>query len=167
MLKSDGLMQVEVARWMKQFNYLARVDSGHKGKSDLKLGRYREGINKNRKCISWLQDYCAVLNGNQPAYDELSALQWAQGPACCALEEHDNKIRRNMFSYSKSNLQNAIELSFVTAIRAHWVILQETEKGIVNYSNPDAIVIKSDDVIRKPASLLLWIIQFSCCTFKP
>ena len=126
-LKSDVQIQAEVAK---------RLHKDYKGKStdaNLKSGRYRAGIHKVRRTISWPQDFCTTVNGKQPTYDDLSALQWMQGFIYCVLEENNPKIRTNMLLHCGSVIQDAIELSFPTAKRAHGVVLQEIEKGVLNW----------------------------------
>ena len=68
----------------------------------LKSGRFRAGGHKVKKVIPWPQDFCTITTSKQPMYDDLSALQWAQGMICCALDEHDQKLRANMLNHSVS-----------------------------------------------------------------
>ena len=141
-LKSDVQIQAEVAKRLHQYDHLSRTEQGFKGKSTdaiLKSGRYRAGIHKVRRSISWPQDFCTTVNGKQPTYDDLSALQWMQGFIYCVLDENNPKIRTNMLLHGGSVLQDAIELSFPTAKRAHGVVLQEIEKGVLDWDKMDEI----------------------------
>ena len=141
-LKSDVQIQAEVAKRLHQYDYLSQTEQGFKGKNTdaiLKSGRYRTGIHKVRRTISWPQDFCTTVNGKQPTYDDLSALQWMQGFIYCVLEENNPKIRTNMLLHCGSVLQDAIELSFPTGKRAHGVVLQEMEKGVLNWDRLDEI----------------------------
>ena len=141
-LKSDVQIQAGVAKRLHQYDHLSRTEQGLKGKSTdaiLKSGRYRAGIHKVRRTISWPQDFCTTVSGKQPTYDDLSALQWMQGFVYCVLEENNPKIRTNMLLHSGSVLQDAIELSFPTAKRAHGVVLQEIEKGVLNWDKLEDI----------------------------
>ena len=47
----------------------------------------------------------------------------------CILEEQSHKVKENMMKHFVSIMQDAIELSFATAKRAHGIVLQEMEKG--------------------------------------
>ena len=106
-----------------------------------------------RRNISWPQDFCTTVNGKQPTYDDLSALQWMQGFIYCVLDENNPKIRTNMLLHGGSVLQDAIELSFPTAKRAHGVVLQEIEKGVLNWDKLDEIErVKSQNAQRILAS---------------
>ena len=72
-----------------------------------KSGRFRAGADKVKKVIPWPKDFCTITTSKQPMYDDLSALQWAQGIICSPLGEHDSKLRANMLNYSISILQDA------------------------------------------------------------
>ena len=131
-LKSDVQIQAEVR--LHQYDHLSRT--GFKDKSTdaiLKSGRYRAGIHKVFHTVSWPQDFCTTVNGKQPTYDDPSALQWMQGFVYCVLEENNPKIRTSMLLHCGSVLQDAIELSFLTAKRTHGVVLQEIEKVVLNW----------------------------------
>ena len=62
-----------------------------------------------------------------------------QGFIYCVLDENNPKIRTNMLLHGGSVLQDAFELSFPTAKRAHGVVLQEIEKGVLNWDKMDEI----------------------------
>ena len=66
---------------------------------NLKSGRYRAGVHKVYKAINWPHDFCTVLNGKQPVYDDLNIYQWAQGYIFCVLDEQNNQIRENMLKH--------------------------------------------------------------------
>ena len=69
----------------------------------------------------------------------LSALQWTQGFVYCVLEENNPKMKTNMLLHCSNVLRDVIELSFSTAKRAHGVVLQEIEKGALDWDKLDDI----------------------------
>ena len=141
-LRSDGRIQVEVQRRLHQYDRTSRTSNPTKGKAvdvNLKSGRYRAGVYKVYKAINWPHDFCTVLNGKQPVYDDLNIYQWAQGYIFCVLDEQNSQIRENMLKHFTSVLQDAIELSFPAAKRAHGVVLQEIEKGKIDWNQLDQI----------------------------
>ena len=88
----------------------------------------------------WPQDQCTVVGGSrQPTYDDLSVYQWSQGYIQGVLEESSEKIRKNMLRHFVSVIQDSIELSFATAQCAHGLILQEMERGTVDWSQVEKI----------------------------
>ena len=133
-------MQAEVDRRLREYQNISRGDSQGKSNTVLKSGRFRSGVSKVKVPISWPQDYCSVLVvQNQPAYDELSLEQWFQGLLYCILEQDSNVIRENMLYYLTLLMQDAVELSSSTARRAHAAVLQEVEKGRVDWSEMEQI----------------------------
>ena len=69
----------------------------------------------------------------------MSFEQWVQGIMHCILEESETKIRENTMIYFTFLMQDAIELSTSTARRAHAAVLQEMERGKVNWIDLEAI----------------------------
>ena len=139
-LKSDSRVQAEVDRRLREYQNISRGDSQGKPNTVLKSGRFRSGVSKVKVPISWPQDYCYVLVvQKQPAYDELSLEQWFQGLLYCILEQDSNVIRENMLYYLTLLMQDAVELSSSTARRAHAAVLQEVEKGRVDWSKMEQI----------------------------
>ena len=139
-LKSDSRVQAEVDRRLREYQNISRGDNQGKPNTALKSGRFRSGVSKVKVPISWPQDYCSVLVGQkQPTYDELSLEQWFQGLLYCILEQDSNTIRENMLYYLTLLMQDAVELSSSTARQAHAAVLQEVEKGRVDWSRLDLI----------------------------
>ena len=139
-LKSDSKGQAEVDKRLREYQNISRGDNQGKPNTALKSGRFRSGVSKVKVPISWPQDYCSVLVGQkQPTYDELSLEQWFQGLLYCILEQDSNTIRENMLYYLTLLMQDAVELSSSTARRAHAAVLQEVEKGRVDWSRLDLI----------------------------
>ena len=134
-LRSDGKIQAELQKRLHHYDNMSRTEvKGRQFDAQLKSGRYRTGIHKVRKVVNWPQDYCTVPGAQkQPTYDELSVYQWSQGFVQCILEEQSSKVKENMMKYFVSIMQDAIELSFATAKRAHGIVLQEMEKGSVDW----------------------------------
>ena len=139
-LKGDSRIQAEIRKRLHDYDYTSRLE--HRGRltDALKSGRFRTGSHKVRHIISWPQDFCTILaGGKQPTYDELSPMQWSQGIVATALEEKDPIIRENMLKYFISIAQDAIEVSFPTARRAHGILLQEIEKGVCTWKDFDLV----------------------------
>ena len=133
-LRSDDKIQAEVQRRLHQYDHTSRLEAKGKAVDALKSGRFRPGVHKVKKFVNWPQDYCTVLGGNkQPTYDELNSFQRSQGYIQCVLEETDSSVKENMLKHFISAMQDAIELSFPTVRRAHGFILQEMERGNVNW----------------------------------
>ena len=138
-LKSDDRIQGEIQRKLHQYDNMARLDKG-KSTDVFKSGRFRPGVHKVRRIVSWPQDYCTVCTGHkQPTYDDLSVLQWSQGFIQGVIEESSSTVRNTMLKHFVSCMQDAIELSFATAKRAHACVLQEMEKGIIDWQDSEKI----------------------------
>ena len=139
-LRSDDRIQMEVQKRLHNYDHMTRAEAKGKVTDAFKSGRYRQGVYKVRHVVSWPQDYCTVVNGSrQPTYDELNVNQWAQGYIQCVLEEPNSSTQRCMLRHFVSIMQDSIELSFPTAKRAHGLILQEIEKGNVDWSQSEKI----------------------------
>ena len=139
-LRSDDKIQAEVQCRLHQYEHTSRLETKGKPVDALKSGHFRPGVHKVKKYVNWPQDYCTVLGGNkQPMYDELNIFQWSQGYIQCVLEETDNLVKENMLKHFISAMQDAIELSFPTVRRAHGLILQEMERGNVNWLQPEKV----------------------------
>ena len=139
-LRSDDRIQMEVQRKLHQYDQMSRMDLKGKNSEHFKSGRYRPGYQRVKKIIMWPQDQCTVVGGSrQPTYDDLSVYQWSQGYIQSVLEESNEKLRKNMLKHFVSMMQDSIELSFSTAKRAHGLILQEMEKGNVDWANVEKI----------------------------
>ena len=67
---------------------------------------------------------------------DLSVYQWSRRYIHCVPEEQNAKVKENMMKHFVSIKQDAIELSFATAKRAHGIVLQEIEKGSVDWLKP-------------------------------
>ena len=97
------------------------------------------GAHKVKKVIPWPRDFCSITSSKQPMYDDLSALYWAQGMICCALDKHYSKLRTNMLKHFVSMLQHTVELSYSIARWVHSIIFQEIEKGVLGWDRPKKI----------------------------
>ena len=118
---------------------MARQDKG-KSTDVFKSGRFRPGVHKVRRIVNWPQDYCTVCTGHkQPTYDDLSVLQWSQGFIQGVIEESSNTVRNTMFRHFVSCMQDATELSFPTAKCVHACVLQEMEKGTIDWQDSEKI----------------------------
>ena len=132
-LKSESRVQVEFDRRLREYQNISRGDSQGKPNTALKSGRFRSGVSKVKVLIRWPQDYCSVFVGQkQPTYDELSLEH-------CFKEQDSNVIRENMLYYLTLLMQHAVELFSSTARRAHAAVLQEVEKGRVDWSKMEQI----------------------------
>ena len=134
-LKSDNRVQAEVEKWLRHYEVLARdKDTGTSNK--LKLGRYRLGDQKVKKHVYWPHEFCAVGdNLKMPPYEDINVYQWVQGFSRCILEESDPKIRTYMLQYQGHLMQDALELNWVTAKRAHAAVLTEIERGHASWGD--------------------------------
>ena len=77
--------------------------------------------------------YKLRFGSKQPTFDDLSNEQWVQGFLFCILDEKDSKIRENILQYYTPLMQDAIKLNIQTAKRAHAAVLQEIERGRVDW----------------------------------
>ena len=74
--------------------------------------------------------FCSVGDSfKMPTYEELNIFQWVQGLTRCILEEPDQQTRQHMLKYQGSLMQDASELNWPTAKRAHVAVLTEIERG--------------------------------------
>ena len=117
---------------MTEYQNTSRGEIG-KPASSLKSGQFRAGVAKIKSHVNWAQDFCAIQFGSkEPTFDDLSNEQWVQG-FFCILDEKDSKIRENILQYYTPLMQDAIKLNIQTAKRAHAAVLQEIERGRVDW----------------------------------
>ena len=77
---------------------------------------------------------CTVQPGSkQPTYDDLTQEQWVQGVLLCILEESEVVKRDKMLQYYALLMQDVVELNFPTVKRSQEPVLQEIEKGKLNW----------------------------------
>ena len=139
-LKTDSRIQAEVERRLQDYQQTSRVDIAGKPVQSLKSGRFRAGVAKIKNHVNWPQDFCSVMSGSkQPTYDELSNEQWIQGFLFCILDEQSTQVRENMLHYLTFLMQDAIELSMNTARKAHAAVLQDMERGKLDWSKPELV----------------------------
>ena len=93
-LKSEAVIQFEVAKRMHLYDHIARSDPMRDRGTDVLLesGKFRAGTHKVRKVFPWSQDFCEATTSKQPMHDGLSALHWAQDMISCALDELKLKL---------------------------------------------------------------------------
>ena len=68
-----------------------------------------------------------------PPYDELSPFQWVQGYANNVLAESDHQAREVMLVHLGNLMQDAQDLSWRTAKRAHAQVLMKIERGQLDW----------------------------------
>ena len=108
--------------------------------TSLKSGRIRAGVSKIKIHVNWPQDMCTVQpDSKQPTYDELTQEQWVQGVLLCILEEPETVKRDKMLQYYALLMQDVVELNFPRVKRAHAAVLQEIEKGKLNWEQSEEI----------------------------
>ena len=134
-LRSDTDIQAEVDKRLRAYEDVNREDSqGTLNK--LKSGRYRLGDQRVKKLVHWPHEFCAVgENLKMPSYEDINVFQWVQGFSCCILEENDVQSRNHMLQYQANLMQDALELNWNTAKRAHAAVLTEIERGHVTWSD--------------------------------
>ena len=136
-LKHDSRVQAEVDKRLRHYEDMARdEDTGTSIR--LKSGRYRLGDQKVKKHIHWPHEFCAVGdNLKMPTYADINVYQWVQGFARCILEESDPLVRTYMLQYQGHLMQDALELNWATAKRAHAAVLTEIERGHASWGGPN------------------------------
>ena len=132
-LRQDSEVQARVDKRMRQYENLAREDN--KGTfTKMKSGRYRLGDQSVKQHVNWPHKFCSVgENLKMPTYEDINIYQWVQGFARCILEEKDQSTRTIMLQYQSNLMQDALELSWPTAKRAHAAVLTEVERGQVTW----------------------------------
>ena len=70
-----------------------------------------------------------------PTYEDINIYQGVQGFSRCILEEQDAKTRTQMLQYQANLIQDAIELNWTMAKRAHAAVLTEIERGHVTLAD--------------------------------
>ena len=134
-LKSDSDIQAEVDRRLRHFEDFNRDDTAGTS-SKLKSGRYRLGDQRVKHLVHWPHEFCSVGdNFKMPTYEELNILQWVQGFSRCILEERDHQTKQHMLQYQCSLMQDALELNWPTAKRAHAAVLTEIERGCISWAD--------------------------------
>ena len=120
-LRSDSRIQAAVERRSRQLNSQLRDnESGMSHSKPLKSGRYRLGDQRVKCVIPWPQESVPLDEDfKSPAYEDLSIFQWTQGYALNIYYEKDDLIRENMLLHMASVMQDAEELNWKTAKRAH------------------------------------------------
>ena len=146
-LRSDALVQAGVSNRMKQLNDVSRSEEpGMYSSKPLKSGRYRLGDQRVLCAVAWPHEYVAIgPDLMMPPYDELNPLQWTQGFAMNVLLEKDKRKRDIMLLHMCRVMQDADELNWWTAKRAHAGVLQEMERGHLTWDDKSDI----DDTRRR------------------
>ena len=134
-LRTDSEVQAEVDRRLRAYEDVSREDNpGASGK--LKSGRYRLGDQRVKKLVHWPHEFCAVGdNLKMPSYEDINIFQWVQGFSRCILEEEEPQNRAHMLQYQANLMQDALELNWNTAKRAHAAVLTEMERGHVTWAD--------------------------------
>ena len=134
-LKGDSEIQAEVDKRLRHYENFNREDtSGTSNK--LKSGRYRLGDQRVKHLVHWPHEYCSVGdNFKMPTYEDLNVYQWVQGFSRCIIEEADPEVRLHMLQYQGNIMQDALELNWATAKRAHAAVLTEIERGNTSWAD--------------------------------
>ena len=69
-----------------------------------------------------------------PTYEDINIYQWVQGFSCCILEETDTQARVHMLQHQAKRMQDALELNWATAKRAHAAVLSEIDRGHTSWT---------------------------------
>ena len=134
-LKSDSDIQAEVDRRLRHFEDFNRDDTAGMS-TKIKSGRYRLGDQRVKHLVHWPHEFCSVGdNFKMPAYEDLNVFQWVQGFSRCIMEEPDQQTRLHMLQYQCSLMQDALELNWPTAKRAHAAVLTEIERGCTSWAD--------------------------------
>ena len=100
----------------------------------LKSGRYRLGDQRVKHLVHWPHEYCSVGdNFKMPTYEDINVFQWVQGFSRCIIEEQNQQTRLHMLQYQSHLMQDALELNWATAKRAHAAVLTEIERGTTSW----------------------------------
>ena len=138
-LREDSRIQAEVDKRLRQYQNVSREEPAGTS-SKFKSGRYRLGDQRVRHMVHWLHEFCTVNeNFKMPAYEDINIYQWVQGFAHCILEENDSRTRTYMLEYQSHLMQDAQELNWTTAKRAHAAVLTEIERGHARWGDQASV----------------------------
>ena len=138
-LREDSRVQAEVDRRLRQYENVSREEIAGTS-TKFKSGRYRLGDQRVRHMVHWPHEFCSVNeNFKMPAYEDINVYQWVQGFARCILEESDPRTRTHMLEYQGHIMQDAQELNWPTAKRAHAAVLTEIERGHARWEDQASI----------------------------
>ena len=138
-LRNDSDIQAQVDKRLRHYDQVNREEATGTS-TNLKSGRYRLGDQRVKRHVLWPHEFCAVgENLKMPSYEEINIYQWVQGFARCVLEEKDPAIRSHMLAYQGNLMQDALELSWPTAKRAHAAVLTEIERGQASWEDHSTI----------------------------
>ena len=138
-LRDDSRVQAEVDRRLRQYQNLNREElTGTSNK--FKSGRYRLGDQRVRHMVHWPHEFCTVNESfKMPTYEDINIYQWVQGFAHCILQETDPHTRTYLLEYQGHIMQDAQELKWPTAKRAHAAVLMEIERGHARWGDQASI----------------------------
>ena len=143
-LRNDSDIQDQVDRRLRHYHQVNR-DEATGTSTNLKSGRYRLGDQRVKKHVLWPHEFCSVgENFKMPSYEEINIYQWVQGFSQCILEQKDHNIRAHMLTYQGDLMQDAQELSWPMAKRAHATVLTEIERGQASWGDQATV-----DLIRQ------------------
>ena len=138
-LKSDSEVQAEVDRRLWHYEDFNREDTTGTS-TKLKSGRYRLGDQRVKHLVHWPHEYCAVGdNFKMPTYEDLNIFQWVQGFSRCIIEEQNQQTHLHMLQYQCHLMQDALELNWATAKRAHAAVLTEIERGTTSWADQPGV----------------------------
>ena len=138
-LRNDSEIQAQVDRLLRHYDQVNR-DEATGTSTNLKSGRYRLGDQRVKKHVLWPHEFCSVgENFKMPSYEEINIYQWVQDFSRCILQEKDPNIRAHMLAYQGNLMQDALELSWPTAKRAHAAVLTEIECGQASWGDQSTV----------------------------
>ena len=135
-LKTNQAIQAEVASRIRS---LEQHNSYQQGKNNVKSGRYRAADCNVNRYISWPHEFVyAGPNRKIIPYDELNIQQFNLGFIRIAMQQQPH-IKDLMFQYLAKVIQSSLDTSFEHVRAAHAVVLQEMERGVIDWTNVDEI----------------------------
>lgn len=140
-LRTDSRTQREVERRMRAMQSVSRSDeTGMFEGKVLKSGRYRLGDQRVKCAVRWPHESVSLGEDfKMPSYEELSSYQWTQGFAMNIYHEKDAKVKDVMLLHLASLMQDAEELNWLTAKRAHAGVLMDMERGQLHWDDRVAV----------------------------
>ena len=128
LIKDDAIIQSKVEQRLQELADLAKTGMSQKLKSQ--RGGNVEVVVKTR--VKWPHEYVlSGLNKERVSYDQLSITQWVTGFGRTMRNEPNPEIRQNMLEYMISLMDDANDLSWISAKASHTVLLCRMEQGEV------------------------------------
>ena len=139
-LRHNQDIQTEVAARIKQLDTRNTYQGNPQVKSTLKSGRYRSADTQINHYIAWPQEHVYIGPSRKSvSYDELTSEQFTLG-YIRIMQRQQPELQTIMLDHLAKLLQSSLDVNSFESVRgSHAIILQEMERGTLNWHNTEEI----------------------------